>query len=77
MPTYYQPYITVPHTLFGSTLTPSTSTHRDTNMQHTPHTLCYASTLEPPVKPTKLKIAVLNPELVNPFYENCYSENTN
>jgi len=77
MPTYYQPYITVPHTSFGSTLTPSTSTHRDSNMQHTPHTLSSAPTLEPPVKPTDSTNAVLNSELVNPFYENYYSENTN
>lgn len=78
MPKYYQPYITVPHTSFVSTLTPSTSSHRDTNMQPTPHTLSSAPTPESySVTPTDTTTAVLNTELINPFYENYYSENTN
>ncbi|XP_016656056.1 uncharacterized protein LOC107882341 [Acyrthosiphon pisum] len=76
MPTYYQPYITVPHTSFVSTLTPSTST-RNTNMQHTPHALSSAPTPEPPVTPTDTTTSVLNSELINPFYGNYYSESTN
>ncbi|KAL5237564.1 hypothetical protein ACI65C_004974 [Semiaphis heraclei] len=72
MPTYYQPYITVPHTSYVSTLTPSTST-RDTNIQHTPHTVSSAPTREPPVTPTNTTTS----ELINPFYGNYYPENTN
>lgn len=75
MPRYYQPYITVPNTSFVSTLTPSTFTNRDNNMQPTLHTLSSAPTPESPV--SQIDTTVQNPELVNPFYNNYHSGNTN